>query len=211
MPIAACQVSGVPTASITASAAATRVGEAAHFRHPVGAIGGNNEFGRAHALGALELRRAPSHGNHAGAAQVRQSDEHQPDRTQADHRDRIPFANPGFLNAAHHAGQWLDHRRVAVSDSIGDLMGVASHNRAGDPNIFGVSAVVEQKVFAKVLLLPLAGITVSAGRRIGRDDPLPHLEISHFRTDRYNVTRQLVPQHRRRSDHACMVTAPEHL
>src|SRR5439155_22180511 len=121
----------------------------------------------AHGRGAIELRLAPADGDHAGAVHLGEPDEHEADRPQADNRHRIARTDASLFEAPQHASQRLHQRGVLIADVFRDLVGVALDDAGGNANVFGVGAVIEQDVFAQILLALLAEIALFAGRGIG--------------------------------------------
>ena len=95
---------------------------------------------------AMAITRAPN-------ARLGQPNKHQPNRPKPHHGDRIARPQPGFLQTAQHAGQRLDQSRVLVAKFRSGSRKYSCRRFAlRNANVFGVSAVVEQQVFAKIVL-----------------------------------------------------------
>ena len=115
-------------------------------------------------LGCRYLRITLYHGNHVASDGMRHLHEHQSNRAASDDCDGVADFNPGFVQTAQHTGQGLNHRRILIVDEIGDDEHVLFNNAPGDTDVFGVGAIVEQQIFAKVLLVLGAIKTTAAGR-----------------------------------------------
>jgi hypothetical protein len=80
----------------------------------------------------------------------------------------------------------------------------------GNANKFGVGAVIEEQVRAKVFLIPLAIKALPAGRRVCGYDTLPDPEILHAGAYRDDVSRELMTEQSRRLDHSRVITSAKH-
>ena len=111
------------------------------------------------------------------------------------------------MNSAQHAGQRLDHRRVLKRNVLRDHQHVLPDDAPRDADVFRVGAVVEQQVLAKIAL-PLAAKQADvAGRRIRRNDARADLQAAvHVGSQRFDDAGKLVPEHRRRRNHARVVS-----
>ncbi len=94
------------------------------------------------------------------------------DRAAADDDGGVAGADFHLVNAAQNAGERLDKRGAAVIDGVRHLEHVFHHDAAGDAEIFGVGAVVEEQVFAEIFLAAAAMEAAQAWRGIGSDDAL---------------------------------------
>ena len=162
------------------------------------------------ALGRHHLGIALHNRNHVAADRVRHLDKHQPNRTTADHGHRIADFDSGLVQTAQHTSQGFHHRRILVAHIVGDGQHIGFDNAARNANIFSIGAIVEQQVFAEILLMFLAEETDAAGSRVEGDDSLPFLELANSRSDFVDRPRQLVPEKSRRRDHAGVVAAAIH-
>jgi hypothetical protein len=116
-----------------------------------------------------------------------------------------------MVQAAKDAGQRLGHRSLFDTDAWRDNQHVGIDDAARNPNVFGVSAVVEQEIFAEVLLMFGAVEAHLARRGIQGDDAHAFLESvdtgSYFLDD----SGQFMAEQGGRHDHAGMVAALVHL
>ena len=84
-------------------------------------------------------------------------------------------------------------------------------NARRNPNVLGVSAVVEQQILTKVFETALAVIAIEAGRGIGSHDSLADTKAFHVVPDRDDITRQFMTEQGRRNDHSRVISAPKYL
>src|SRR5580704_1064507 len=103
-------------------------------------------------------------GEDSDAARREQANEHKSERAAADQRRSVTLAHSGFIDAAQHARQRLNESGVAKTDVLGDFEKIFTHDAAGNTHIFGVRAVIEDKVFAQILLAAQA-IEAAIARR----------------------------------------------
>ena len=198
--------SGRPTASIATSLPRLLARECAHRFHRIRHLGDLHHFMRAHVLGRRNLRLALHHGNHFAADGVRHLHKHQSDRPAANHRNGVADFNLGLMQSTQHAGQRLNHGRFFVADVLGNRQHVQLNDALGNANVFRISAVVEEQVFAKIFLVFGTVEAGLAGRGIQRHHPHAFFECPNARADFFDHTRQLVPEQRRRHDHARMIS-----
>ena len=96
--------------------------------------------------------------------------EHQPDRAEADDRDRVPALHAGDIDAVEAAGERLGHRGDLGGEPRRDGEEVRPRDPLGDEEQLGVGAVQErEEVLAERLLAARAGGARSARRRVGGD------------------------------------------
>ena len=157
-----CQVCGLPTASMATSTPRPWVIARIDFTGSL-CSPANDQFVGAQCGRAIQLRLPAADRDHAAAVELGQFDEHQSDRTQADNRHRVAGARSRFLQAAHHARQRFDQRRVLIAHFVGNQVGIALHDAGRNANVLGVGAVVEQQVLAEILEAPVAEETLPQG------------------------------------------------
>src|SRR5581483_11816987 len=101
----------------------------------------------------------------------------------------------------------LRHRRFFEADGIGNGEHIGFNDAAGNADVFRVRAVVEQQVFAEILLVFR---TVEAHLE-GSGDQRHHahalLEAAHVGTDFLDDSGEFVTEQRRRHDHAGVISA----
>ncbi len=117
-------------------------------------------------FGGFDLAVALDDGDHVAADGAGDLDEHESDGAAAENRDRVADLHSGFMQAAQHAGQWLGHSCVFEADAGRDDQHVGFNDALGNANVFGVSAIVEEEIFAKIFLMLGAVETHLAGRGI---------------------------------------------
>ena len=81
-----------------------------------------------------------------------------------------PGCAPVSFEPLHHAGERLGERGVLQRHAVRDQQRVLLHDARGDAHVLGVGAVVEEQVFAEVLLAVPAEEAVVAGRGVHGDD-----------------------------------------
>src|SRR5882724_2587274 len=79
--------------------------------------------------------------------------EHQTDGAAADHSNVVADLDPGLLQATQHTRQRLGHGSRFKAHPLRDGEHVQLDDAFGDLDVFGVSTVVEQQVFAKIFLM----------------------------------------------------------
>ena len=77
-----------------------------------------------------------------------------------------------------HTGQRLDQSGVLIAQVIRNHIRILLHDARRNADEFGISAVIEQQIFAEILLSPPAEETITAGSGIRRDHALADTEIA---------------------------------
>ena len=111
---------------------------------------------------------APAGDGDVAAEIFGQRDEHQTNRPGADDQHVLSGAQLRVLDALHDAGQRLDERGVAEIGFRFEAQQIFLDEPRGNGDGFGVSAVEEQQIFAKIFLAGAAMKTTAARRGIGR-------------------------------------------
>ena len=70
------------------------------------------------------------------------------------------------MHAAEDAGQRFDHGRIAERNIIGNFEQILFNDAGRNANVLGICAVIEEQIFAEILLALAAIETDAAGRRI---------------------------------------------
>ena len=145
--------------------------------------------------------------NHVATDRPRHLHEHQSDGTSADNYHRVPDLNPGLVEAAQHTRQRFGHRGIFKAHIGRNHQHVGFDDALGDANVFGVSAVVEQQVFAEVFLMLGAIEAHLAGRRVQSDDAHAFLESVDPGAHLFDHSGQFVSEQCGRNDHAGVIAA----
>src|SRR5262249_8938329 len=148
-------------------------------------------------VSALPLRRsdlgiALNHRNHIAANSVGNLDKHQSDWPTTDHGDSIANLHSRLMQATQYASQRFDHGSILIADGVGNAEHVALDDPAGHANVLGIGAVIEQQVFAKVLLMLGAVEAAPARCRIQSNDPGAFLKILDSRSNLFDDSGQFV-------------------
>ena len=176
-----------------------------------GHLGGLNDFVRAHVLGGFDLAVALDDGDHVAADGAGDLNEHEADGASAEDGDGVADLDAGFVQSAQHAGQRLGHGRVFDADVGRNDQHVGFNDAAGHANVFGVGTVVEEEIFAEVLLMLGAVEAHLAGGGVEGDDAHALLEAVDSGADFLDDSGQFVAEQSRGNDHAGVVAALVHL
>ena len=122
-----------------------------------------------------------------------------------------PRMRARIFKPVHRAGQRLGQRGMLQRNVIGNTERVLGDDARRNANEFGIGAVVEQQVVAEVLLAALAEVALPAGRGVERHDAVAGRKSVDSLAGLDHRAGQLVPEQRRRHDHARVVAAPENL
>ena len=162
---------------------------------------------RAHVLGGFDLTVALDDGDHVAADGAGDLHEHEADGAAAEDGDGIADFDSGFMQSAQHAGQRLGHGGVFEADVRRNDQHVGFNDAARDANVFSVGTVVEEEIFAEVLLMLGAVETHLAGRGVEGDDAHAFLEAVDAGADLLDDSGQFVAEEGRRDDHAGVIAA----
>src|SRR5579862_213034 len=116
-------------------------------------LGGLNNFVCAHVFGGFDLAVALDHGDDVASDGAGDLNEHEADGTAAENGDGVADFDSGFVQAAQDASQGLGHGGVFHADVGRDDQHVGFNDAARHANVFGVSTVVEEQIFAEVFLM----------------------------------------------------------
>ncbi len=162
-------------------------------------------------LGGFHLAVALDHGNHVAADGAGDLHEHQSNGAAAEDGDGVADLDSGFMQAAQNAGQRLGHGGIFEADAGRDDQHVGFNDALRHADVFGVGAVVEEQIFAEILLMLGAVKAHLAGSGVEGDDAHALLEAVDAGADFLDDSGQFVAEQGGRDDHAGMVAALEHL
>ncbi len=162
---------------------------------------------RAHAAGGFDLGFALDDGDNVASDGLGDVHEHEADGAAADYGDGVADFYAGFVKSAEHAGQRLDHSRLFKADVRRNDQHVQIDDAARDFDVFGVGAVVEQQIFAKIFLMARAVEAHLAGRGIQCDNLHALLESANAGADYFDDSGEFVSEQGGRNDHAGVVAA----
>ena len=170
-------------------------------------LGGLNDFVRAHVFGGFDLAVAFDDGDHVASDGAGDLNEHQSDGAAAENGDGVADLDTGLVQAAEDAGQRLGHGGVFHADVGRDDQHVGFNDAARNANVFGVSTVVEEQIFAEVFLMLGAVEAHLAGRGVEGDDAHALLEAIDSGADFLNDSGEFVAEQGGRNDHAGVIAA----
>ena len=127
----------------------------------------------------------------------RQTDEHQANRTEAHDGDGVAGVQVAFIQATNGAGQRFDEGGVFVFEALGNDVGVLLNDARGQADVFGVSAVIEEKILAEILLAVAAEIAMIARRGVGGDNALAFTEMENAFADGDHIARHFMTEESR--------------
>ena len=173
----------------------------------IGNFGGLNNFVRAHVFGGFDLAVALDDRNYVAADSASYLYEHEADGSAAENGDGIADLDSGFVQSAQDAGQRFGHGGVFYADVGRNDQHVGFDNAARHADVFGVGAVVEEQVFAKIFLMFGAVKAHLARGGVERDDAHALLEAVDAGADFFDDSGQFVAEKGGRDDHAGVVAA----
>ena len=88
-----------------------------------------------------------------------------------------PGLGSAFFEAANDAGQGFGESGVFEGNAVGNEQSVLLDDTGWDADVFGVGSVVEEEVFAEILLAVAAEETDVAGGRVEGNDPVAFAEV----------------------------------
>src|SRR5580658_6203918 len=132
----------------------------ANLSDGVGTIRAYNQLVGAEGGCAVELRLAAANGDYAASVELGEFDEHEANRAETDHRDGIARLRGGLFEAAHYARERLHQSSIVIADMLRNEVSVALDNPRGNTNIFRISAVIGEQIFAEILQTALAEIAL---------------------------------------------------
>ena len=166
---------------------------------------------RAHVLGSFDLTVALDDGNYVATDGAGYLHEHEADGSAAENGDGIANLHAGFVQASKDAGQRFGHRSLFDTDVRRNDQHVGFDDAARNANVFGVSSVVEEEIFAEILLMFGAVEAHLARGGVQGDDAHALLESVDAGSDFLDDSGQFVAEQGGRNDHAGVVAALVHL
>ena len=160
-----------------------------------------NDLRRSKELCGGDLIIALDYGNYPEASQLGDVHEHEANRTCTDDHHGVPGPGVRLLQAAYNTRKWLGKSGVFERNMSRNQQCVFSHDPGRDPDVFSVGSVVEQQIFAKVLLTAEAEEASIARRRIQRNDAIPFVESGDSLSNFSDYTGYLVAEQDGRLEH----------
>ena len=185
--------------------------QSTHGFDDIGNPGSLNNLVGTHLLGGFDLPIALDNGNHIATDRASHLHEHQADRSAADDHDRVANLDASLVQAAQHAGQRLRHGRVFEAHVGWNYQHVGFDDALGHTNVFGVGAIVEQQIFAKIFLVFGAVEAHLAWSGVQSYNAHALLETIHAAADFFDHAGEFMSKQRRRNDHARVIAALVHL
>src|SRR5579875_3426909 len=97
--------------------------------------------------GAVDLFDAPCDGDDPRPeGGFGETDEHQADRTKANHSNSVSRPNAALIEATQSAGKRFHQSRIAIIEICRDEVRILVHDTGRHTNEFGVSAIVEKQI-----------------------------------------------------------------
>jgi hypothetical protein len=133
--------------------------------------------------------------------------EHEADGAGTDDDHGVAGTGSALFEAADDAGKRFGEGGVLEGDTVGDEEGVLFDDAGGDADVLGVGAVVEEEVFAEILLAMGAEETDVAGSGVEGYDAVAFAEGVDSGADFGDYAGELVTEGDRRLQHEGMVAA----
>jgi hypothetical protein len=115
----------------------------------------------------------------------------------------------GIFKAVQSASQRLGERGMFERNAGWNAEGVSGDDFGRDAYVFRVGAVIEEELFAEILLGALAKIAVTARRRIDRHDAIAEREVCDAFANFSDSAGEFMAEERRWLDHLGVVTSAE--
>src|SRR5262249_50747479 len=129
------------------------------------------------------------------------------DGTAADYRHRVTDFHPGFVQPPEYAGQGFDHGRFFEGHVRRNHNRVQIDNSSRDADVLRVGAIVEQEIFAKILLMTGAVKAGLAWGGIKCDNAHAFTKSAYAWTRLLDGASEFVTEEGGGNDHAGMVSA----
>jgi hypothetical protein len=98
-------------------------------------------------LGSLRLALPFAESDHAHPALGKNADKLQADRAASNYDHGIALSHLSLFHAAQHASQRFDQGSILERNVVWNDQHILPNNPGWDPDVFGISAVIEQQVF----------------------------------------------------------------
>jgi hypothetical protein len=190
------------------SASLSRAG--AHLRNDSSIIAHENTFSGAKHNGSINLLEASRERDHPRTeGPFGKANEHQANGSEAHDGDGVTRLKVTFMQTAQHASKRLYESSVFIRELAGYGVGVGSNDAFRQTHELSVRSVIEQEIFAEVLLIVPAEEASVAGSGVGRYNPLSYAKLRYTFADRDNIASHLMAKERRGDDHFGVISAPE--
>ncbi len=136
---------------------------------------------------------------------------HEAKRPTANDGNCVALARIGVLEPVDGAGQGLGERGVFERHVLRNDERVLGDDAFGNLDEFGISAVVEEQIVAKIFLATQAKVALAARSGVERHNPVAGSEIGDALARFDDRSCLLVSEERGRNDHARVVSAAKDL
>jgi hypothetical protein len=154
-----------------------------------------------------DLIRAFDHGDDMDTRELRGVHEHEAYGAGTENDHGVSRTGGSLLKAAYNAGERLSERGVFEGDVVWDVEGVLLNDARGDADVLGVGAVVEEEIFAEVLLVAGAEEAGVAGRRVEGDDAVSRAEATNAGASLHHSPGEFVAERDGRLKHHGVIPA----
>jgi hypothetical protein len=190
------------------SASLSRAG--ADLRNDSSTIAHEDTFSGTKHDGSIDLLKAArERDNPRTEGPFGQANEHQADGSETHDGDRVTRLKITFMQTAQHTSKRLYESSIFIRELGGYGVGVGSNDAFRQTHELSVRSVIEQEIFAEVLLIVPAEEASVARGGVGRYDPLSYAEFRYTFADRDNIASHFMTEERRRDDHFGVISAPE--
>src|ERR1700686_1566757 len=150
-------------------------------------------------------------GNHIAADSFCHLYEHESDRSTANNGNGVANFDSSFVESAQHACKRFSHGGVLKTDARRHDEHVGLYDAARNSDVLGISAVIEQKIFAKIELMFRTIKTRAARSGVESNHAHAFFEAAHTLANFFDSSRELVPEQSRGHNHAGVIAALVHL
>jgi hypothetical protein len=182
----------------------------AHLRNDSSMIAHENTFSGAKHNGSINLLEASRDGDDPRTERpFSQANEHQADGSEAHDGDRVTRLKVTFMQTTQHASKRLYESSVFIRELGGYGVGIGSNDAFRQTHELSVRSVIEQEIFAEVLLIVPAEEASVTWSGVGRYNPLSDVELRYTFADRDNIASHFMAEERRGNDHFGVISAPK--
>jgi hypothetical protein len=190
---------------------ATPASTSVDLRNDSGVIAHENTFSSAEQNGPIHLLESTRNGDDPGTeSPFCEPHKHQADGAEAHHHDSVTRLQVTFMKTAQNASERFYEGSVFVCELVGYGVRVSSNYAFWQTHELSIGSVIEQKIFAEVLLIVAAEEASIAGSGIRGYDTLCYAELCDALADGDNVASHLMTKERRRDNHLRVITATKH-
>ena len=104
-------------------------------------------------------------------------DKHQADRSESHDHDGVTRLNITFMQTAQNTSERLDEGSIFVRELVRYGVRVRSNDALRQAHELRIGPVIEQEIFAEILLIVPTEETSIARGGVRRDDALPHAKL----------------------------------